>query len=71
MRFSIASEDLASMRQSHVGRMLDGEAQAFVDKHSSIYGDGEDHNLHNISRPAARGVEFYSRASVFDGLRWE
>lgn len=59
------------MRQPHVGRMLDGEAQAFVDKYSSIYVDGEDHNLNNISRPTARGVDFYSRANVFDGLRWE
>ena len=69
--FSIENAELASMRQAHVGRMLDSEAQAFVDKYSSLYGEGEDHNLQYISRPTARGVEHYFAASVFDSLRWD
>ncbi|MEU4385346.1 RHS repeat-associated core domain-containing protein [Promicromonospora sp. NPDC023805] len=70
MRFSVNNRDLAGMSQAHVGRMTDRAAAEFVERHSSIYGDGARHGLGYISRPTSKGTEHFFSADVFNLLRW-
>jgi hypothetical protein len=70
MRFSIGNDDLAGMAQVHVGQMGDDAAQAFVDRYSSLYGEGLGHSLDYISRPTARGTEHYFSPGVYSLFRW-
>ncbi|MFG1992112.1 RHS repeat-associated core domain-containing protein [Actinoplanes sp. NPDC048988] len=65
LSFSVKNDDLAGLKQAHLGSMSDDEATAFMEQNSLLWDGDAGHGLDYISRPTARGTEHYFSSKVF------
>ncbi|MGW8890055.1 golvesin C-terminal-like domain-containing protein [Streptomyces sp. NPDC055749] len=68
--FRVNKDDFAAMNKVDVTQMSDGDAEAFVDRYSRLYGDGESHNYDYIQGKTGMGSEHYFNKSVFSLLEF-
>ena len=70
LRFKISDSDFSSLRKADVANMSPAEAEAFMDRYSRLYGDGQPHDFDYIRGHTGMGDEHYFHRRIFDLLNF-
>ncbi|GGZ56033.1 putative T7SS-secreted protein [Streptomyces bluensis] len=70
VRFKITGSDFDGLRKADIVSMSPGDAEAFVDRHSRLYGAGEPHGYDYIRGHTGMGNEHYFSRQVFHLLKF-
>ncbi|MFF3498919.1 hypothetical protein [Streptomyces sp. NPDC003247] len=68
--FRGSGDDFASMKRADIVSMTPEQAEAFVDTHSRLYGDGLPHDYDYIRGHIGMGDEHYFTRHVFPNLKF-
>ncbi|MGW2818581.1 putative T7SS-secreted protein [Streptomyces sp. NPDC001415] len=70
LRFKISADDFSSLNRADVTKMNPAEAEAFMDRYSRLYGDGEPHDFDYIRGHTGMGDEHYFTKDIFHLLKF-
>ncbi|MFI1885369.1 putative T7SS-secreted protein [Streptomyces jumonjinensis] len=70
LRFKISDADFSSLNRADIVEMSPVEAEAFMDRYSRLYGDGEPHNFDYIRGHTGMGDEHFFHKRIFDLLNF-
>jgi hypothetical protein len=70
LRFRISGSDFDGLARADIVNMSPSDAEAFVDRHSRLYGAGEPHNYDYIRGHTGMGDEHFFHRRVFHLLEF-
>ncbi|MFE2426105.1 hypothetical protein ACFXJ5_05015 [Streptomyces sp. NPDC059373] len=70
LTFHVSDSDFSSLKKADVVAMSPGEADAFMERHSRLYGAGEPHDYEYVKDRTGMGHEHYFAKSVFHKLKF-